>query len=43
MIVAALDRAEDRVTQVINAERDVLAEFIRARNNSSSEDEEPAA
>jgi len=29
MIVAALDRAEERVTQVINAERDVLADLAR--------------
>ena len=35
MIVAALDRAENRVTQVINAERDVLADFIRARDLDS--------
>jgi hypothetical protein len=42
MIVAALDRAEERVTQVINAERDVLADFMRARNfNLSPEDEQP--
>jgi hypothetical protein len=31
MVTAALDRAEERVTQVINAERDVLADFIRAQ------------
>src|SRR5215467_8054274 len=29
MIVAALDRAEERVMQVINAERDVLADLTR--------------
>jgi hypothetical protein len=29
MIVAALDRTEERVTQVINAERDVLADLAR--------------
>ena len=41
MIVAALDRAEERVTQVINAERDVLADFMRARNLNSLQPEEP--
>jgi hypothetical protein len=40
MITAALDRAEERVTQVINAERDVLAEFLRARNPDSPPDRE---
>src|SRR5262249_39154385 len=30
MIIAALDRAEGRVRQVINAERDVLADLARA-------------
>jgi hypothetical protein len=40
MIVAALDRTEERIIQVINAERDVLADFIRARGfDSPSEDE----
>ena len=29
MIVAALDRTEERVTQVINAERDLLADLAR--------------
>jgi hypothetical protein len=39
MIVAALDRAEERITQVINAERDALADLMRAQNtNSPSED-----
>ena len=41
MIVAALDRAEERVTQVINAERDVLADFMRARNLNSTPETEP--
>jgi hypothetical protein len=31
MIVKQLDRAEERVTQVINAERDVLADLMRRR------------
>jgi hypothetical protein len=31
MILAALDRAEDRVTAVINAERDVLADLMKRR------------
>ena len=35
MIVAALDRAEERVTQVINAERDAFADFMRADNSNS--------
>ncbi len=44
MITAALDRAEERVTQAINAERDVLADFMRTRNlNSLSEDEKGRA
>jgi hypothetical protein len=43
MIVAALDRAEERVTQVINAERDVLADLVRGQNrNLPSQDEEGA-
>jgi hypothetical protein len=41
MIVAALDRAEERVTQVINAERDVLADFLRTQNLNSSPEDEP--
>jgi hypothetical protein len=35
MIVAALDRAEERVTQVINAERDAFADFMGADNSNS--------
>ena len=35
MIVAALDRAEERVTQVIKAERDAFADFMRADNSNS--------
>ena len=31
MIIKALDRAEERVLQVINAERDVLADLARHR------------
>jgi hypothetical protein len=34
MISAALDRAEERITQVINAERDVLADLVDARSPS---------
>lgn len=30
MLVAALDRTEERVAQVINAERDVFADLARA-------------
>jgi hypothetical protein len=38
MIVAALDRAEERVTQVVSGERDVFADFLRAQGpNSPSE------
>ena len=38
MIVAALDRAEERVTQVISGERGVFADFMRAQDpNSPSE------
>ena len=38
MIVAALDRAEERVTQVISGERDMFADFKRAQDpNSPSE------
>ena len=38
MIVAALDRAEERVTQVTSGERDVFADFMRAQDpNSPSE------
>jgi hypothetical protein len=35
MIVAALDRAEERVTQVISGERDVFASFMRAQDPNS--------
>jgi hypothetical protein len=35
MIVAALDRAEERVTQVISGERDVFADLMRAQNSRS--------
>jgi hypothetical protein len=38
MIVAALDRAEERVTQVISIERDVFADLVRAPG-SPPEDE----
>jgi hypothetical protein len=38
LIIRQLDIAEDRVTQVINAERDVLADLARMQNpNSPSE------
>jgi hypothetical protein len=32
LIIRRLDMAEERVTQVVNAERDVLADLIRERN-----------
>jgi hypothetical protein len=35
MIVAALDRAEERVAQVISAERDPLADLMRAQNSNT--------
>jgi hypothetical protein len=41
VIIAALDRAEERITQVINAERDVLADLMQRRAQDpdrSSED-----
>jgi hypothetical protein len=41
MIVAALDRTEERITQVINAERDVLADFMRTQSFNSSPEDEP--
>ena len=34
MISAALDRAEERVMQVVNAERDVLADLALLRPRS---------
>jgi len=38
LIIRRLDMAEERVTQVVNAERDVLADLIRTQSlNSSSE------
>jgi hypothetical protein len=33
LIIKQLDQTEERVTQVINAERDVLADFMRQRTN----------
>jgi hypothetical protein len=36
MIIRELDRAEERVTQVINAERDVLADLMRPNDLDSS-------
>jgi hypothetical protein len=41
MIIKSLDRTEERVTQVINAERDVLADFMRrpVSDDPSSEDD----
>ena len=40
MIIKSLDRTEERVTQVINAERDVLADFMQRPvcDDPSSED-----
>jgi hypothetical protein len=35
MIVAALDRAEEWVTQVIGGERDAFADFMRAQDPNS--------
>jgi len=40
MIITTLDRAEERVTQVVNAERDALADLMRVQNtNTPTEDE----
>jgi hypothetical protein len=35
MVIKVLDRTEERVTQVINAERDVLADFMRQHPDGS--------
>ena len=38
LIIKQLDRAEERITQVINAEPDVLADFMRRRTNDPEGD-----
>jgi hypothetical protein len=40
MLIAALDRAEERVTQVISAERDVLTDLAHAQDLNSPPDNE---
>jgi len=42
MIIKALDRTEERVTQVINAERDVLADLMQRRMNDDPSPEDNA-
>jgi hypothetical protein len=37
MVIAALDRAEERVTQVVNAECDALADLVRTHSPSKDE------